>query len=45
MAPPSTDSLRAEGVDVGGVEEVEAGFHADVDDLAGFGDVGWRPTR
>ena len=29
----------AVGVDVGGVEEVEAGFHADVDDLAGFGDV------
>ena len=30
----------AVGVDVGGVEEVEAGFHADVDDFAGFFDVG-----
>ena len=29
----------AHGVDVGGVEEVKAGFHADVDDLTGFGDV------
>ena len=33
----------AVGVDVGGVEEVTAGFHADVDEMGGFGVLGGAP--
>ena len=34
---------EAVGVDVGGVEEVDAGFDADVDEAGGFCDVGGAP--
>jgi hypothetical protein len=37
------DFAVAVGVDVGGVEEVTAGFHADVDEVFGFGVLGAAP--
>ena len=44
MVFPTEDGLAvAVGVDVGGVEEVAAGFHADVDEVGGFGVLGGAP--
>ncbi len=37
------DLAVAVGVDVGGIEEVTAGFHADVDEVFGFGVLGAAP--
>ena len=34
---------EAAGVDIGGVEEIDAGFEADVDEARGFGDVAGAP--
>ena len=34
---------EAVGIDVGGVEEIDAGFHADIDQAGGFGHVARSP--
>ena len=43
MALPRISSEMPCGIDVGGVEDIDAGVEADVDEARGFGDVGVAP--